>query len=92
MCVAIPARVISLGDAIAGSTPGKVDVLGVERDVDLVMVPSVGVGDYVVVHSGYAIGLIPEAHARETIRMLEESIENRVTTPRLPTDRDPGPN
>jgi hydrogenase expression/formation protein HypC len=92
MCVAIPARVISLGDAIAGSTPGKVDVLGVERDVDLVMVPNIGVGDYVVVHSGYAIGLVPEDEARETIRMLEESIENMATTPRLRTDRAPGPN
>ena len=91
MCVAIPARVISLGNAIAGSTPGKVEVLGVEREVDLVMVPEIGVGDYVVVHSGYAIGVIPENRALDTIRMLEESIDKRPT-PRLPVDQTPYPN
>jgi hydrogenase expression/formation protein HypC len=91
MCVAIPARVISLGNAIAGSTPGKVEVLGVERDVDLVMVPEIGVGDYVVVHSGYAIGVIPENRALDTIRMLEESIGKRPTN-RLPADQALDPN
>jgi hydrogenase expression/formation protein HypC len=91
MCVAIPARVISLGNAIAGSTPGKVEVLGVEREVDLVMVPEIGVGDYVVVHSGYAIGVIPENRALDTIRMLEESIGKRPTN-RLPADQALDPN
>lgn len=92
MCVAVPARVISLGKAIAGSTPGKVEVLGVEREVDLVMVPEIGVGDYVVVHSGFAIGVVPENRALETIRMLEESIENRPAADRLRADQAPDPN
>jgi hydrogenase expression/formation protein HypC len=92
MCVAIPARVVSLGDAIAGSRPGKVEVHGVEREVDLVMVPGVGVGDYVVIHSGFAIRVIPENRALETIQMLEESIDSRPTTPRLRADKAPDPN
>lgn len=84
MCIAIPARVVSLGEAIAGSTPGTVDLLGVEREVDLVMVPQAGVGDWVIVHSGYAIGLVPEDRALETIGMLEGSALNQhSTSPRV---------
>jgi hydrogenase maturation factor len=41
-----------------------------ERDVDLIMVPDVSIGDYVVVHSGYAIDVIPRDRAVETIRLL----------------------
>ncbi|HEX6145386.1 MAG TPA: HypC/HybG/HupF family hydrogenase formation chaperone [Acidimicrobiia bacterium] len=71
MCVAVPGRVVSLGDGTEISRPAVVSILGVERDVDLVMVPEVGIGDYVVVHSGYAIEIVPGARARETIELLE---------------------
>ena len=77
MCVAIPGRVVSLGEATGFSLPGSVSILGVERDVDLVMVPDVEIGDYVVVHSGYAIEVIPGARARQTIELLGEVTEGR---------------
>ncbi|HSK06951.1 MAG TPA: HypC/HybG/HupF family hydrogenase formation chaperone [Acidimicrobiia bacterium] len=70
MCVAVPGRVVSLGEATEITRPAKVSILGVEREVDLVMVPNVSVGDYVVVHSGYAIEIVPRERARETIEML----------------------
>ena len=70
MCVAVPGKVVSMGDATEISLPGRVSILGVERDVDLVMVPNVEVGDYVVVHSGYAIEIVPGERARETIELL----------------------
>ena len=70
MCVAVPGRVVSLGDATEISLPAKVSILGVEREVDLVMVPNVEIGDYVVVHSGYAIEVVPGERARETIELL----------------------
>jgi hydrogenase expression/formation protein HypC len=70
MCVAIPARVIAIGEPTAASIPGTVSMIDSEKDIDLVMVPDARVGDYVVVHSGYAIEIIPEQRATETMRLL----------------------
>ena len=70
MCVAVPGKVVSLGDATEISRPARVSILGDERDVDLVMVPNVEIGDYVVVHSGYAIEVVPRERARETIELI----------------------
>jgi hydrogenase expression/formation protein HypC len=70
MCIAVPGQVVSLGKDTGLSRPARVSVLGVERDVDLVMVPGAAVGDYVVVHSGYAIEIIPELRARQTLELL----------------------
>ena len=63
------------GQAVASIDPGPRSVTDGERDVDLIMVPDVSIGDYVVVHSGYAIDVIPRDRAVETIRLLgvEES-------------------
>ena len=70
MCIAIPGQVIALGEATANSIPGRVLLNQAERDVDLIMVPEVGVGDYVVVHSGYAIEVIPRERAVQTMALL----------------------
>jgi hydrogenase expression/formation protein HypC len=61
---------MALGEATANSIPGRVLVHDAERDVDLIMVPEVGVGDYVVVHSGFAIEVIPRQRAVETMALL----------------------
>lgn len=73
MCVAIPGRVISIGTKSPASVPGRVDIAGTEREVDLVMVPHVQVGDYVVVHSGYAIRTVPAAAADEALDLFESN-------------------
>jgi len=70
MCVSVPARVISKDKPSPASIPGRVRTTDGERDVDLIMVPDVSIGDYVVVHSGYAIDVIPRDRAAETIRLL----------------------
>jgi hydrogenase expression/formation protein HypC len=70
MCVSVPARVISKDKPSQASIPGRVRMTDGERDVDLIMVPDVSIGDYVVVHSGYAIDVIPRDRAVETIRLL----------------------
>jgi hydrogenase expression/formation protein HypC len=74
MCISVPA-VISKDKPSGASIPGRVRMTDGERDVDLMMVPDVSIGDYVVVHSGYAIDVIPRDRAVETIRLLgvEES-------------------
>jgi hydrogenase expression/formation protein HypC len=67
MCVAIPARIISIEGILA-----EVEVGGVSRQVSLQLTPEAQEGDYVLVHAGFAIHIIDEEEARETLRLFEE--------------------
>ncbi len=67
MCLAIPAMVRSIEEQQA-----EVEVGGVSRKVSIWLTPEVKVGDYVLLHTGYAINIIDEAEAKETLRLLEE--------------------
>jgi hydrogenase expression/formation protein HypC len=69
MCLAIPVRVIS----IAGDE-AETEIGGVKRTVSVVLTPEVKVGDYVLLHTGYAIGVVDEAEAKETLKLLEEIV------------------
>lgn len=55
MCVALPGLVVGVGPSTAVSTPGTIRIGDVERPVELFLVPGTAPGDYVIVHSGYAI-------------------------------------
>ena len=61
MCLAIPAKVASLEGSIA-----KVDMMGNERMISTDLVPEVKIGDYVLVHAGFAIEVIEKEIAQET--------------------------
>jgi hydrogenase expression/formation protein HypC len=63
MCLAIPARVVELlpGDA------ARIDLSGVRKDVSLALVEDVAVGDYVIVHVGYALAKLDAAEAARTL-------------------------
>jgi len=52
-----------------------VDSAGVEAKVDITMVPEVKVGDYVIVHAGFAIEILKPEEAQETLRLIEEMVE-----------------
>lgn len=72
MCLGIPARIESIRDD-TGLTMGVVDFGGVRRDVCLQYVADeVAVGDYVIVHVGFAITRVDEAEARRTFEVLKE--------------------
>jgi hydrogenase expression/formation protein HypC len=58
MCLAVPARIISISENIA-----VVESLGVSKEIDITLVPEVKTGDYVIVHAGFAIQLIDEKEA-----------------------------
>lgn len=69
MCLAIPAKVLEIhGDR------AKVDFGGVKRDVNISLV-NVAVGQYVIVHAGFAIEVIDEKEALETLRLWEELLK-----------------
>ena len=67
MCLAIPAKVVSLDGMTA-----NVDMMGNERIVSIDLVPEVKVGEYVLVHAGFAIGIIDDESAKETEELLVE--------------------
>jgi hydrogenase expression/formation protein HypC len=69
MCLAIPGRVVDTTD-VAGLLTGKVDFAGVSRHVCLAYVPDAQVGDYVLVHVGFALSIIDEAEATRTLELL----------------------
>jgi hydrogenase expression/formation protein HypC len=68
MCLALPARIVALVDA----DNAIVDLGGVRKQVSITLVPEVGVGDYVIVHVGYAIGTLDEAEAQATLALFAE--------------------
>lgn len=71
MCLAIPGRVERIYDA-GGARMGKVDFGGIIKDVCLAYLPDIAVGDYTVVHVGFAITKLDEASARQTLETFRE--------------------
>ncbi len=67
MCLAIPARIASIDD----NRMATVDILGVSRVVSLDLVPEAVVDDWVLVHAGFALQVIEEEYAVETLELLK---------------------
>lgn len=74
MCLGVPGKVIKVYQR-EGLPMGKVDFGGVVRETCLSYVPEVEVGQYVVVHVGFAISIVSEEEAQETLEMLREIID-----------------
>ena len=68
MCLAIPSKIIRIENNMA-----TIDVDGVQREASLLLLEDAGVGDYVIVHAGFAIQKIDEEAALETIKFLKEA-------------------
>jgi hydrogenase expression/formation protein HypC len=71
MCLAVPGKVVEITGE-GELRMGKVDFAGVQRQACLAYVPEVQVGDYVLVHVGFAISRIDEEAAQETLEALAE--------------------
>ena len=70
MCLGIPAQVLEVRDQ-RGVRMATVDFGGVTKDICLAYVPDVEVGDYTIVHAGFAITRLDEASALETLRLMK---------------------
>ncbi len=68
MCLAVPAKIIRLEE----QGQGLVDYLGSEVRTNFSLVPQARVGDWVIVHAGFAISLMDEKEARKTMRLFRE--------------------
>ncbi len=69
MCLAIPARVVELRD----NDVAIVDLGGVKKDVSLALVEDVQVGDYVIIHVGYALTRLDPEEAEKTLALMAEA-------------------
>jgi hydrogenase expression/formation protein HypC len=67
MCLAIPVQITRID-----GTNAVVEIGGVTRTISLVLAPEAKIDDYVLLHAGYAIGIVDEDEARETLRLFEE--------------------
>jgi len=70
MCLAIPGRIIEMVDEANGIA--KVDVSGVRRNVNIALLDGARVGDYVLIHVGFALSRVDEKEAELTLRTLQE--------------------
>lgn len=71
MCLGVPGKIIEIYEQ-NGMTMGKVDFGGVTRETCLDFVPEARIGDYTVIHVGFAISLLSETEAQKTLEMLRE--------------------
>ena len=69
MCLAIPARIVALLD----NDMAKAEVAGIVKDVNLALVDGVGVGDYVIIHVGFALSKLEPEEAAETLALFAEA-------------------
>ncbi|RJQ45245.1 MAG: HypC/HybG/HupF family hydrogenase formation chaperone [Gaiellales bacterium] len=65
MCLAVPARIVEIDKQMA-----TVEIGGSRREASLVLLPDASMGDYVLLHAGFAISRIDEAEALETLRLF----------------------
>ncbi len=71
MCLAVPGKILTIeGEDFARRA--RVDFGGIVREVSLAYVPEAAIGDYVIVHVGYAISLLDEAEAMRTFEYLKQ--------------------
>ena len=67
MCLAIPAKVVALNGPLA-----TVEIGGVRKSASVHLLDDVRLGDYVILHAGFALSRLQEDEARETLRLLEQ--------------------
>ena len=68
MCLAIPAKITEMKD----DNLATVDILGVTRDIALDLTPQAALGDFVLVHAGFAIEVVDADYAQETIDLIKQ--------------------
>ena len=70
MCLAVPGRIVEITEGVA-----TVDVCGTKKDASLMLLEGAELGDYVIVHAGFAIEKIDEEAAKETLKFVDDLIK-----------------
>jgi hydrogenase expression/formation protein HypC len=74
MCLGVPGKIVDIYDS-GGLQMGKIDFGGVTREACLAYVPEAKIGDYTVIHVGFALHIISEEEANETLDLLRQLAE-----------------
>jgi hydrogenase expression/formation protein HypC len=74
MCLGVPGKIVEIYES-NGLMMGKIDFGGVAREACLAYVPEAQPGDYAIIHVGFALHLISEEEARETLELLNQIAE-----------------
>ena len=83
MCLAIPSKIIKIEDNVA-----IIDVDGVRREASLLLIEDPKIGDYVIVHAGFAINKLNEEEAQESLKLLKEAVALTFGDQNKGTDSD----
>jgi len=75
MCLAVPGQIVSINEAEPLLRSGKVSFGGVLKEVSLAYVPEAKIGDYVVVHVGFALSIVDEEEAKTVFAYLQQMEE-----------------
>jgi len=67
MCLAVPGKVISIGEGDLLNRTGQVEFSGISTQVSLAYVPEVEINDYVIVHAGFAISILDQKEAEQSL-------------------------
>ena len=67
MCLAVPMKVVSMKDGV-----GIAEMAGVKKEISLMMLPEAEIGDYVIVHAGFAIQKLNEEEAEKSLALFRE--------------------
>jgi hydrogenase expression/formation protein HypC len=89
MCLGVPGKVVEVMEDPLGMTMGRVSFSGITKEVCLAYTPDAEVGDFVVVHVGFAISKIDEEEARKVFAYLEEMGELGELDVPQPTSETP---
>lgn len=75
MCLAVPGKLISMDNNPPLTRMGRVNFGGILKEVNLAYVPNVKLGDYVLVHVGFALSIVDEAEANQVFEYLQKMDE-----------------
>jgi len=75
MCLAIPGKIVSISGEDSLERAGKVDFGGILKEASLACVPEARVGDYVIVHVGFALSVVDETEAQKIFEYLKQMDE-----------------
>ena len=78
MCVAVPGKITEIYEDGPLST-AKIDFGGVTKEACIAWIPEVKVGNYVIVHAGFALNIIDEAEALKTLELMKEVLDDPST-------------
>ncbi len=80
MCLAVPAKIISLNNSADDLLrTGNVDFSGVQKEISLAYVPEAQIGDYVIVHAGFALSILDETEAQASLQAFQDLADFEAT-------------